>query len=239
MNRNAFLANVRHSLKLGYLPDADSQAPAVQSLSSFNPYDLATQFTERALATKSEVHQVSSHTASCQRVCDILTKNQATRFMSWRDEFLPIQGLNVELVQRGFQCQDDMIPNEPANRREAQIALSDVTVGLTGAMAGLADTGSLVVSCGDGRGRLASLLPPIHIALLETRLLFPTIAHFVQAHPDAARRTSNLVFITGPSRSADIEQTMTLGIHGPKELHVILMAQDPNKTDVQPLHTSI
>lgn len=239
MNRRTFLTNVRHSLKIGYLPNAHSQAPAVQSLSPFDPYDLAAQFTERALAIKSEVHQVSSHAASCQRVCDILTKNQATRFMSWRDEFLPIQGLNTELVQRGFQRQDSTVPNEPANRREAQLALSDVTIGLTGAMAGLADTGSLVVSCGDGCGRLASLLPPIHIALLETRLLFPTIAHFVQAHPDAARRTSNLVFITGPSRSADIEQTMTLGIHGPKELHVILMTEYPNKTDVQNVHASI
>jgi L-lactate dehydrogenase complex protein LldG len=226
MNRLDFLSNVRHSLQSNYLPVAQSQAPPVQSFSSFDPHDLAAQFTERALAVKSEVHQVTSHAAGCQRVRDILAQHQATRFIGWRDEFLPIQGLNNELAQRGFQRQDSTIPNEPADRRETHLALSDVPIGLTGALAGLADTGSLVVSCGDGCSRLSSLLPPIHIALLETRLLFPTIAHFVQAHPDAARRTSNLVFITGPSRSADIEQTMTLGVHGPKELHVILITAD-------------
>ncbi len=232
MNRRTYLDNVRHSLQKGYLPMAPSQAPAVLSFSSFDPYDLAAHFTAHALAGKSEVHQVTSHAAGCQRVCDILAQHQATRFMSWNDEFIPIQGLNTELVQRGFERQDSTIPNEPANRRETHLALSDVPIGLTGAIAGLADTGSVVVSCGDGRGRLASLLPPIHIAVLETRLLFPCIAHFVQVHPDAAKRTSNLVFITGPSRSADIEQTMTLGAHGPKELHVILITEDRYKTEM-------
>jgi L-lactate dehydrogenase complex protein LldG len=226
MNRRDFLSNVRHSLQSNYLPVAQSQAPPVQSFSSFDPYDLAAPFTEQALAVNGEVHQVTSHAAGCQRVCDILAQHQATRFIGWRDDFLPIKGLNNELAQRGFQRQDSTIPNEPAERRETHLALSDVPIGLTGALAGLADTGSLVVSCGDGCSRLASLLPPIHIALLETRLLFPTIAHFVQAHPDAARRTSNLVFVTGPSRSADIEQTLTLGVHGPKELHVILITAD-------------
>ena len=232
MNRQAFLDNVRHSLQTSHLPDAKSEAPTLSSLPRFDPLELVAQFTEQALGVKSEVHQVTSHTSGYLRVCDILTQHQATLFMSWRDEFLPIRGLNTELAQRGFQRQDSTISNEPADRRETLLALADVPIGITGALAGLADTGSIVVSCGDGRGRLASLLPPIHIVLLETHLLFPCIADFVWAHPDAAKQTSNLVFVTGPSRSADIEQTMTLGIHGPKELHVILITADRYKADV-------
>ena len=104
--------------------------------------------------------------------------------------------------------------------------MSDVAIGITGAIAGLADTGSVVLTCGNGRGRLASLLPPIHIVLLESHLLLPSLSHFIQLNPEAATLSSNLVFITGPSRSADIEQTMTLGAHGPKELHVILITKD-------------
>ena len=90
-------------------------------------------------------------------------------------------------------------------------------------MGARADTGRLVVQCGVGRARLASLLPPVHIAVLKNKPLFPSMAHFIHAHPDAAKETSHLVFITGPRRTADIEQSLTLGVHGPKELHVILV----------------
>jgi L-lactate dehydrogenase complex protein LldG len=98
-----------------------------------------------------------------------------------------------------------------------------VQIGITGALAGLADTGSLVVPGGIGQSRLASLLPMVHIALLKVDDLFPTLAHFVDAYPDAARDTANLNIISGPSRTADIEQTLTLVVHGPKFVHIILV----------------
>jgi L-lactate dehydrogenase complex protein LldG len=81
-----------------------------------------------------------------------------------------------------------------------------------------------VLSTGPGRGRLASLLPPVHICLLNADRLYGTMAHFIQAFPDSVRQTSNLVFITGPSRTADIEQTLTLGVHGPGHLYVLLVS---------------
>ena len=232
MNRLRFLSNVRHSIQTGYLPMAQSQAIPGPTISPFDPYDLVEQFIEQALAVKCEVHEVTSHAGGCQRVSDIFSRHKATSYIAWKDEFLPIHGLKADLVERGFQCHDSAIPNEPADRREAHLALSDIPIGLTGAMAGLADTGSVVVSCGEGRGRLASLLPPIHIALVETHLLYPSIAGFVEAHSDVAKLSSNLVFITGPSRSGDIEQTLTLGVHGPKELHVILITLDHNEMKV-------
>ena len=229
MRRKAFLANVHQSLRSGSLPQVQSQEPPLSSISSFDPYDLVGQFSQQAREVKSEVHEVMSHTAGCQRVHDIFSFHQAEKFISWADEFLPIKGLNHEIVERGFQLQDSFIPYDPDERRETQLALSGVTIGITGAMAGLADTGSVVITCGKGRGRLASLLPPIHIVLLEARLLSPSMSHFIRLNPEAATQSSNLVFITGPSRSADIEQTMTLGAHGPKELHVILITDEMSK----------
>ena len=96
-----------------------------------------------------------------------------------------------------------------------------IRVGVTGALAGIADTGSLVLVGGEGRPLTASLLPDIHIAILRVSDLVPTLS-------DALRRpevdnSPAAVIITGPSRTADIEMTLTIGVHGPKELHVFLV----------------
>jgi L-lactate dehydrogenase complex protein LldG len=106
--------------------------------------------------------------------------------------------------------------------------LAVIPVGLTGAEAGLADTGTIVVRNGPGHTPLASLLPPAHVAILQAGRIFPDMrAYFsyVGRQPGASEQihdTSNLVFITGPSRTADIEQTLTLGVHGPRELIIVV-----------------
>jgi len=93
-----------------------------------------------------------------------------------------------------------------------------ILVGVTKARCGLADTGSVLVTDGDGDPLKASLLPEIHIAILKVSDILPSL-------PDAMRLVKNssaAVFITGPSRTADIEMTLTIGVHGPKEIHVFL-----------------
>jgi L-lactate dehydrogenase complex protein LldF len=93
-----------------------------------------------------------------------------------------------------------------------------ILVGVTKAVCGLADTGSVLITDGMGDPLKASLLPEIHIAILETSDILPSL-------PDAMRlvkKSGAAVFITGPSRTADIEMTLTIGVHGPKEIHVFL-----------------
>jgi L-lactate dehydrogenase complex protein LldF len=93
-----------------------------------------------------------------------------------------------------------------------------ILVGVTNAVCGLADTGSILIVDGKGDPLKASLLPEIHIAVLKSSDIFPSL-------PDAmhlVKNTNAAVFITGPSRTADIEMTLTIGVHGPKEIHVFL-----------------
>jgi L-lactate dehydrogenase complex protein LldF len=93
-----------------------------------------------------------------------------------------------------------------------------ILVGVTKAICGLADTGSVLVTDGAGDPLKASLLPEVHIAILRSADIYPSL-------PDAmhlVKNTSAAVFITGPSRTADIEMTLTIGVHGPKEIHVFL-----------------
>jgi L-lactate dehydrogenase complex protein LldG len=89
---------------------------------------------------------------------------------------------------------------------------------VTKAICGLADTGSILAADGPGSPLHASLLPEIHIAVLNpTDILssLPDAIHLIQDQRAAA-------FITGPSRTADIEMTLTIGVHGPKEIHIFV-----------------
>ena len=93
--------------------------------------------------------------------------------------------------------------------------------GVTGALAGIADTGSLLLVSGAGQTLTASLLPEVHVAVLRTSRLVPTLADAFRL-PEVRTAQAGVV-VTGPSRTADIEMTLTIGVHGPGELHVFLI----------------
>jgi L-lactate dehydrogenase complex protein LldF len=96
-----------------------------------------------------------------------------------------------------------------------------VRCGVTGALAGISETGSLLLVSGAGQTLTASLLPEIHVAILKTSQLVPALADALRL-PEV-RTASAGVVVTGPSRTADIEMTLTIGVHGPGELHVFLI----------------
>lgn len=92
----------------------------------------------------------------------------------------------------------------------------DAAAGVTSAICAVAQTGSVLLSAGHGKRRMASLAPPVHIALVDR--LVPTIADAVALAPEATS-----VLVTGPSRTADIEGVLVNGVHGPGEVWVVLM----------------
>jgi L-lactate utilization protein LutC len=95
-------------------------------------------------------------------------------------------------------------------------------VGISSAQAAIADTGTLVLDSARERHRLVSLVPPVHIAIVDASSIFHTLAEalaFIHQNGDVSHAVT---FITGPSRTADIELTLTIGVHGPQELYVIV-----------------
>jgi L-lactate dehydrogenase complex protein LldG len=94
-------------------------------------------------------------------------------------------------------------------------------VGVTKAFCGLADTGSVLVADGEGNPLQGSLLPEIHIAVLSTSDLLPSLDAAMSLPVVSQSRAA--VVITGPSRTADIEMSLTIGMHGPAEVHVFLV----------------
>ncbi|MDX1520370.1 MAG: lactate utilization protein, partial [Anaerolineae bacterium] len=130
--------------------------------------------------------------------------------------------LRTALHEAGVEIRPSDLPDDDAGRKAKLANIDDIRVGLTGAHGGLADTGAVALISGPGRSRAASLLPPVHIALLPAGRLYPSLPAFLADHPAATGQGSNLVFIAGPSRTGDIEMTLSLGVHGPGEVHVII-----------------
>ena len=101
--------------------------------------------------------------------------------------------------------------------------LFNYEVGVTRAQAGIAETGTLVLDSSVERNRLVSLVPPVHVAILDASRIYLTLAETLSALNSGEEVSPAITFITGPSRTADIELTLTIGVHGPQELYVIVV----------------
>jgi L-lactate dehydrogenase complex protein LldG len=107
---------------------------------------------------------------------------------------------------------------------ELRDACARCAVGITSAAWALADTGTVVMIASAEEPRLVSLLPPVHVAVLPVNKLLTGLDELLTLIPAPDRLSSSMVLITGPSRTADIEQILVRGVHGPGEIHVVLVA---------------
>ena len=98
-------------------------------------------------------------------------------------------------------------------------AAAGAAVGVVRAVAAAAQTGTVILRADDNRGRGAGLLPPACIFVIDAGAVVDTLGDFLRRIEDPP---SQLVAVTGPSRSADIESTLVIGVHGPGEVHAIL-----------------
>lgn len=115
---------------------------------------------------------------------------------------------------------------EEADRRRLREQIATTPLGLTGVDLALAETGTLILRSGTGRARSTSLLPACHVAVLDRTVLVESLAQvavFLEAWHTEEASGAAINFITGPSRTADIELTLTRGVHGPKEVHVVFV----------------
>jgi len=99
----------------------------------------------------------------------------------------------------------------------------EVDAALTSSLGGIAETGTLVLWPTPQEPRSMSLVPPVHFVILEAQRLYATFAQMVREQDWSGGMPSNALLISGPSKTADIEQTLAYGVHGPKELIVLLI----------------
>lgn len=173
------------------------------------------EFTKRMQAVRGEVHRLARE-----------------HWVDWLNHELAERGLlrvliGKSLVAGAFAAE----PNEKLTltRYDRPIEdwkdelFHDVDVALTGTGAGLAESGSLVLWPDANEPRLMSLVPPVHIAILEADRLFDNFAHLIASEDWTGQMPTNALLISGPSKTADIEQTLAYGIHGPKTLITLII----------------
>ncbi|WP_322802252.1 LutC/YkgG family protein [Thermoflexus sp.] len=140
-------------------------------------------------------------------------------------------GLIPALEDAGLAVMSGGLPREEGPRYLGLGRWAMAEAGITDVLAAFADTGTLWVAGGAGGMRCASLLPPLHIALVRRVQVFSCLAAWLrEARSSGAlmewiEESSALIAITGPSRTSDIEKTLTLGVHGPKEVIAFLIEE--------------
>lgn len=207
MTKGDFLNRVRAALHRH--PGQPAQAPPalLSPLATWNAAELAEEFAAELTLVGGFVHRAADPGEARALLADLVRTLGARTCLRGADEL-------VDEVTFGLDL--------PVAARP-----EDADVGITGARFGVAATGTLVLT--SDRGRLSSLLPMIHIAVLRAEALVPTMAEALEAHgapdPDLSgpELPSAWIQATGPSRTADIELTLTTGVHGPGVVHVILI----------------
>ncbi len=166
---------------------------------------LLDRFTAELLALGGN-YQACRSTQLSQLILDFLRQRDITRLQTWQAAWLP-DGLIDELRAQGIE----VVTQWDASTQ----------VGLTGAQAAIAETGTLVLIGAPEHPLSASLVPAIHLAVLPASQIYPGMAEALKI--PAIRRATAATLISGPSRTADIEMTLTVGVHGPGEVHVFCL----------------
>jgi L-lactate dehydrogenase complex protein LldG len=175
------------------------------------PSVLRARFITEAQRLGSTIHEVESEDEAISAIIALIGSDPCV--LSWPFEQLPLPGLEAALNARHIAS---------AAPRDASMR-----VGVTGVDAALAATGGLVLAAGQGKHRLTSLLPPVHIAVMRAEQIVPDLEAWVAMQRaqglDAFRQTSSVIVISGPSRTADIAMQLSMGMHGPEQVHIILI----------------
>ncbi|GAB4555504.1 MAG: lactate utilization protein [Anaerolineae bacterium] len=204
------------------LPSAPEAPLPVARLSDDELRDPAARlarFTAEVERLTGKVYIANDAEAAIETVLQLVREENAAAALVWND--LPLHGVFEALVAAGITLHGPQLSGDA--RREVYAAVDAIPVGITGADYAFAATGTLVLATANDRGRLPSLLPPTHIALLPKERLLPRLEDWAKQHGvemlDSAR---SVTFVTGPSRTGDIEMQIILGVHGPKQIRIVV-----------------
>jgi L-lactate dehydrogenase complex protein LldG len=210
-------------------------AEALQARLQVQRQQLVARLQEELSAVGGKVVRVQSVAEATQYVTQLALDLEARLIVRWQSDVLDALEIDTSLAQAGIDVhlaappQVDALESETdAKRQEVRERLARAEIGLSGVDYAIAETGTLALSALPGQMRGVSLLPPVHVAVASSEQIVATLADcltLLQAKgPSLPERLSSCVsFITGPSRTGDIELSLTIGVHGPGELHLVIL----------------
>ena len=219
-DRTEFLQSIRHRTQAGrYKP---THAPDVawtrESRESEHIEDLPARFIEELEALGGHGKRVENLDEASAYVLALAREREANLLVRWDVDELEELGIDAPLAETGvevavWRALDDF--KEVAGRAD---------IGLSTAAWAIAETGTLVLEGGSGKGRTVTLLPPTYVAVVPVERILRTVPEAIEKYGgDAGALPANVCFHTGPSRSGDIEMALFIGMHGPGDVHVILV----------------
>lgn len=188
------------------------------------PDDLLERFRAELELLRGEVFVVDGDDAARETVLRLLAAHDAKRIAAWHFKHIPVKRLHTAIKDAGYAVDYPRIHDED---RAAELdRLETATVGLTGADAAAATTGTLVFSTGEGKSRIPTVLPPVHIAVITLDQIVPQLEDWLKrerlSDAPAIHNSAHICLISGPSRTADIEKQLVLGVHGPGLVQVVV-----------------
>lgn len=212
LSREIILAKLRVAQQpFTNVPPTDSYLPMVP-LDDVSPRALRERFIQEAASLACRVHQPAGEREAIDLLLRLIGRKDK-EVQAWNFDRIPLPNLEKALSREGITIAN---PDDPT-----------VRVGISGADAALAATGSLVISSAPSQPRLTSLLPPVHVAILPADRIVPDLESWLAEQRKAGlehfRRAAQIVLVSGPSRTGDIEMELVMGVHGPGELHIILV----------------
>lgn len=224
-SRDKILNKLREAQKP--FPDAPprpKQYLPVALVEDTSPEGLLNQFSRIVQELHAEIFVVEGDEAACDKVIELLKSHNATNILAWNFKHIPVQYLESAIKENGINIHYPEMHDE--FRQETVETIQAAQAGLTGADAAIAATGSMVVSTGTGKGRLPTVLPPAHIAVITMEQIVPRMEDWLARQRTKGSydlwNSANVCFISGPSKTADIEMELIYGVHGPGVVQIIV-----------------
>ncbi len=221
-SRSEFLAAVREATRHAIPPRSHDTEPVPDEPGRMpEPGDLTGKFVERAEIAGASVHRVGSSQEIAPTIASILREAGLSSALFATAPLLDDASVATQLSNEFTVSQ--WTPNAPEGEtRDAAFAME---CGVTGVDYAVAETGSLVICAAPEQGRSVSLLGRLHVAVVDSSQIIPDLYDLAPRlesdFPDGM--PSNVNVITGPSKTADIELNLVIGVHGPGQVHIILV----------------